>query len=191
MTFPQIVGALIAAGFESYEIDFRRATATYYLPDGDSVQLVTHNIDTLVAPDFDPTRIGAAITEAQQLVPGYTYKGFCKKGCCRRVCGLHRFVLGPKGPLHRPHRRNPRRTFSELTGDFPRHRQRPVCRRLCGRSSPSGTTTQSANANIFTTNAKTAPLSGVLSLRNFYRDFLPARYRQNTVPVSERHILIS
>lgn len=41
MTFPQIVGALMQAGFESYAIDFRRASATYYLPDGDSVALPT------------------------------------------------------------------------------------------------------------------------------------------------------
>jgi uncharacterized protein YbcV (DUF1398 family) len=42
MTFPQIVGALMEAGFESYAIDFRRAKATYYLLDGDSVELSTH-----------------------------------------------------------------------------------------------------------------------------------------------------
>ena len=30
------------AGFEAYAIDFRRATATYYLPDGDSIVLPTH-----------------------------------------------------------------------------------------------------------------------------------------------------
>ena len=29
MAFPQIVGRLMAAGFESYVIDFRRSTATY------------------------------------------------------------------------------------------------------------------------------------------------------------------
>ena len=32
MTFPQIVGTLIEAGFDGYAIDLRRATATYYLP---------------------------------------------------------------------------------------------------------------------------------------------------------------
>jgi hypothetical protein len=29
MTFPEIVGALREAGFESYAVDFRRATAVY------------------------------------------------------------------------------------------------------------------------------------------------------------------
>ena len=34
MTFPQIVGTLMQEGFESYAIDFRRASAIYYRPDG-------------------------------------------------------------------------------------------------------------------------------------------------------------
>lgn len=79
MTFPQIVGALMAEGFESYMVDFRRGIATYYLPDGDSLELPTHMIDGPVAPAFDVTTIQAAIKEAQQLVPGYTYVGFCRK----------------------------------------------------------------------------------------------------------------
>ncbi len=29
MAFPQIIGILIDAGFESYAVDFRRETATY------------------------------------------------------------------------------------------------------------------------------------------------------------------
>ena len=36
-------------------------------------------MDVPVAPSFDALRIQAAIKEAQQLVPGYTYLGFCKK----------------------------------------------------------------------------------------------------------------
>ena len=79
MTFPQIVGALMQAGFESYAIDFRRASATYSLPDGDSVVLPTHRPETPVAAEFDPLAVQAAIKEAQQLVPGYTYFGFCQK----------------------------------------------------------------------------------------------------------------
>lgn len=79
MTFPQIVGALMQAGCEGYAIDFRRALATYYLPGGDSLELPTHRVETPVAPAFDISRIQAAIREAQQMVPGYTYRGFCAK----------------------------------------------------------------------------------------------------------------
>ena len=79
MTFPQIVGALIQEGFESYCIDFRRARAIYYRPDGESVELTTHRPATPIAQAFDAAPIQAAIREAQQLVPGYTYEGFCRK----------------------------------------------------------------------------------------------------------------
>ena len=92
MTFPHIVGTLMQEGFESYAIDFRRALATYYMPDGDFVELPTHKIDASVAPSFDARHIQAAIKEAQQLVPGYTYLGFCKKvasaGCAGYIVSL-------------------------------------------------------------------------------------------------------
>ncbi|WP_043746891.1 DUF1398 domain-containing protein [Paramagnetospirillum magneticum] len=79
MTFPQIVERLMAEGFESYAVDFRRACATYYRPDGDSVVLSTHRDDTPIAPSLDTAAVQAAIREAQGMVAGYTYVGFCKK----------------------------------------------------------------------------------------------------------------
>ena len=78
-SFPQIVQALIDAGFESYAIDFRRSTATYYLPDGDSVVVPTSHGTTPIAPGFDVSAVKDAIREAQTLAPGYTYLGFCTK----------------------------------------------------------------------------------------------------------------
>jgi len=44
MSFPQIVATLMQEGFDGYLIDFRRATATYYRPDGDCVELPAHRI---------------------------------------------------------------------------------------------------------------------------------------------------
>lgn len=79
MTFPQIVGKLIEDGFESYTIDYRTSIATYYRPDGDSIGLPMRGHAVTVAEAFDADAIKAAIREAQQLVPGYTYEGFCKK----------------------------------------------------------------------------------------------------------------
>lgn len=78
MTFPQIVGTLMREGFDGYAVDFRRARATYYVDD-EGLDIPTHQIDVPVAPAFDATRIQAAIREAQQLAPGYTYLGFCRK----------------------------------------------------------------------------------------------------------------
>jgi uncharacterized protein YbcV (DUF1398 family) len=89
MAFPEIVGKLMQAGFESYAVDFRRATATYYLPDGDSVVLPTHRHRTLIASALNVAALQAAIREAQQSAPDYTYLGFCEKvmagGCAGYV----------------------------------------------------------------------------------------------------------
>lgn len=92
MTFPQIIGRLMGEGFEGYAIDFRRATATYYLSTGESVELATHRTDAPVAAAFDAAKIRAAIKDAQTLAAGYTYKVFCRKaaaaGCAGYVVSL-------------------------------------------------------------------------------------------------------
>ena len=57
MTFPAVVGTLMQEGFESYAIDFRRATATYFLPDGDSVVLPTRHGNSPIAAEMDTAAI--------------------------------------------------------------------------------------------------------------------------------------
>jgi uncharacterized protein YbcV (DUF1398 family) len=79
LDFPAIVGRLIAAGFEGYAVDFRRGVSTYYLPDGDSVDVPHPAPDDPVGAAFQAPAVVAAIREAQALVPGYTYAGFCRK----------------------------------------------------------------------------------------------------------------
>ena len=110
MTFPQIVGTLMREGFESYTINFRRALATYYMPDGDCVEVPTHKIAASVAPSFDAGRIQAAIKEAQQLAPGYTYLGFCEKaasaGCAGYIVsfsGRRALYIGRTAETHLEH----------------------------------------------------------------------------------------
>jgi len=107
MTFPQIVGALMAAGFENYSVDFRRACAVYYRPDGDSVELPAYRAQTPIAAVLDATAIRAAIREAQLLVPGYTYRGFCEKvraaGCAGYIvsfAGRRAVYFGRDGATH-------------------------------------------------------------------------------------------
>ena len=79
MDFPDIVGTLIKAGFEGYMVDYRRSTTTYYLPDGDSVELPNMRTEGNVAAVFDAEVVQAGVREAQMKAPGYTYKGFCEK----------------------------------------------------------------------------------------------------------------
>ncbi|MFH1557585.1 MAG: DUF1398 family protein [Pseudomonadota bacterium] len=107
MSFPQIVGALGEAGFESYAVDYRRATATYYLPGGESIELPAHRVAGAIAPAFDAARLQAAIGEAQQQVPGYTYTGFCEKavaaGCAGYLVsfsGRRALYVGRTGETH-------------------------------------------------------------------------------------------
>jgi uncharacterized protein YbcV (DUF1398 family) len=110
MTFPQIVGTLMQEGFEGYMIDFRRATATYYLADGENIVLTTHGNTSAIAATFDVAAIRAAIKEAQQLVPGYTYIGFCKKvaaaGCAGYIVsfsGRRVLYIGRTAETHVEH----------------------------------------------------------------------------------------
>ena len=41
MTFPQKLRMLMDAGFDGYAVDFRRSTRTYYMPNGETVELKT------------------------------------------------------------------------------------------------------------------------------------------------------
>ncbi|MCF3931827.1 DUF1398 domain-containing protein [Acuticoccus sp. M5D2P5] len=76
MSFPVIVTALIEAGFEGYSVDYRRGTATYYLPDGDSVTLESRSPAGPVAATFDAAGIGAQVAWAQSGAPDYSYAAF-------------------------------------------------------------------------------------------------------------------
>lgn len=77
MSFPAIVKALIDAGFEGYDVDYRRGTATYLRPDGQSVALALPGTHGAVEPTFRPERVEAAVRTAQRGEPDYTYAGFC------------------------------------------------------------------------------------------------------------------
>jgi uncharacterized protein YbcV (DUF1398 family) len=92
ITFPQSLRDLMEAGFDGYAVDFRRCTRTYYLPNGEALELKTAPTPTPVGETFDASVVREAIREAQVLVPGYTYKGFCAKvaraGCAGYVVSL-------------------------------------------------------------------------------------------------------
>lgn len=110
MTFPQIVETLIEAGFEGYAIDYRRASATYYLSDGGSIELATHGVSKSVAPAFDSARMKAAIGEAQRQELGYTYEAFREKavlaGCAGYIVsfsGRRVLYFGRTADLHVEH----------------------------------------------------------------------------------------
>jgi uncharacterized protein YbcV (DUF1398 family) len=92
MTFPQSVKLLMEAGFDGYAVDYRRSIRTYYMPNGRTLELETPRTKAQVAERFDGDMVRAAIRDAQKLVPGYTYRGFCEKvvnaGCAGYVMSL-------------------------------------------------------------------------------------------------------
>ena len=79
MAFPEIVGTLIKSGFESYIVDYRSGTTTYFLPDGESVVLENGLTNGPVAPQFDQIGIPAQIKWAQANPSDYSYIAFCEK----------------------------------------------------------------------------------------------------------------
>lgn len=91
MTFAESVRILMEAGFDGYAVDFRRSIRAYYMPDGTAMELETDRSGP-VAERFDAAVIKEALREAQALVPGYTYKGFCAKvvgaGCAGYLVSL-------------------------------------------------------------------------------------------------------
>lgn len=94
MDFPAIIGTLSRAGFEGYTVDYRHDTTTYYLPDGDSIELANHKTEGAVAARFDRAGIQAAIREAQTKAPGYSYASFCAKA---RACGCAGYIVSFSG----------------------------------------------------------------------------------------------
>ncbi|HMY15283.1 MAG TPA: hypothetical protein PKA58_03090 [Polyangium sp.] len=98
MAFPDIIGTLIKAGFDGYVVDYRRGTTTYFLPDGDNVELKNRPSEGAVAAHFDAGGVAAQVKWAQANPPDYSYGAFCKNvkamGCAGYIVSfLGRRVL--------------------------------------------------------------------------------------------------
>lgn len=96
MDFPTILHALMDAGFEGYDVDFRRGTSTYFLANGDSVQLALPASNALVAAAFQAPLIEQAVRAAQAQAPGYTYAGFCAQVKAAGCAGYMVSLLGKR-----------------------------------------------------------------------------------------------
>jgi len=79
LSFPEIVGKLIAAGFEGYTVDYRRNTQTYYLPDGDSVTMDMQSSAGNVTAAFNATEVERLVRWAQANPADYGYVAFSEK----------------------------------------------------------------------------------------------------------------
>lgn len=79
LSFPEIIGKLVDAGFEGYAVDYRRTIQTYYLADGNNVELDMALSSGPVAARFDNAGVEALVRWAQANGPDYSYASFCQK----------------------------------------------------------------------------------------------------------------
>ena len=110
LSFPEILALMNDVGLESYLVDYRQATATYYAASGEALPVPMHTVKSSIAPQFDAKRIRDAIGEAQTKAPGYTYLGFSEKvaaaGCAGYIVsipGRRAVYFGRTGETHVEH----------------------------------------------------------------------------------------
>lgn len=110
LSFPEIVGRLAAAGFESYLVDYRAGTQRLYLPDGDSVSLDMPPSAGAVAARFDAETVAAMVRWAQSGDADYSYAAFgtrVKSGGCAgylvSFTGRRALYFGRSGETHVEH----------------------------------------------------------------------------------------
>jgi uncharacterized protein YbcV (DUF1398 family) len=94
LSFPEIVGKLIVAGFEGYTVDYRRNTQTFYLPDGDSIGLNMQPSSRRVAAAFDSAEVERLVRWAQANPADYRYVDFCEKAKTAGCAGYIVSFLG-------------------------------------------------------------------------------------------------
>lgn len=103
--FGEVVGALVAAGVESYAVDYRAARATYYLPDGDTLTLDLAAPSAPIAAEFSLSGLRAAILGAQRgevMYPQFKQRSQAA-GCVGYtvwLAGRHVAYHGRKGETH-------------------------------------------------------------------------------------------
>lgn len=77
LSFPEVVGKLMAAGVERYLADLTRAEKTFYLPNGENETLKMYAISGAPAERFSAEGVQAAVRAIQQ--QKIKYRGFCDR----------------------------------------------------------------------------------------------------------------
>lgn len=93
-SFPEIVGTLMASGFEGYAVDYRRGVQTFYRPDGDSVSLDMPAHGGAVDATFDGAAVAVLVRWAQANGPDYSYVAFSKQAIAAGCAGYLVSFLG-------------------------------------------------------------------------------------------------
>ena len=103
--FGQVVGQLLEAGVESYQVDYRARRSTYYLADGDSLTLELDAPETAIADAFSTEALTAAIRGAQRGEVMYPqFKCLSQAAGCTGytvwLAGRHVSYYGRRGETH-------------------------------------------------------------------------------------------
>lgn len=108
MNFPQVVGALLNEGIESYHVDYVRSENRYYLPNGEShVETVPHKFPT-PERNFSADKVKDSIKRIQ--AGEINYNTFSNEiihaGCAYYIAylsGKQVIYFGRNGDLHIEH----------------------------------------------------------------------------------------
>ena len=94
VTFPQVVGSLIAAGVERYHADLVRAQKTYYLPNGEAEAVANHALAVGPAAAFSADCVQAAVRAIQR--GEIRYREFCARIAAAGCVGYFVFIAGQR-----------------------------------------------------------------------------------------------
>ena len=103
--FGQVIGQLMGAGVESYHVDYRCGRSTYFLPDGETLDLPFEKPADGIADTFDGDAVRAAIRGAQQGTVMYPeFKALTQQAGCAGytvwISGRHVTYFGRQGDAH-------------------------------------------------------------------------------------------
>jgi uncharacterized protein YbcV (DUF1398 family) len=103
--FGQVIGQLVEAGVESYHVDYRCGRSTYFLPDGESLDLTFEKPAEGIADTFDGDAVHAAIRGAQRGEVMYpAFKTLTQRAGCAGytvwITGRHVTYFGRRGETH-------------------------------------------------------------------------------------------
>ena len=95
MSFPEVVGQLLAAGVEYYHVDYVGMKKTFYSAEGDAV-ITPINYEGLppVATDFDAAVVRADILDSQR--NNQPYRDFTRRAMAAGVQGYFAFLRGKR-----------------------------------------------------------------------------------------------
>jgi uncharacterized protein YbcV (DUF1398 family) len=95
MSFPDVVGQLLAAGVEYYHVDFVGMRKTFYSADGDMVvTAIPYEGLSPVAAEFDRAALRTDILDSQQ--KNQPYREFTRRAMAAGVQGYFAFLRGKR-----------------------------------------------------------------------------------------------